>query len=34
MIESIESLVGQIADGAKIVVPPDYSGVAVAATPL
>ena len=32
MIESIESLVGQIADGAKIVVPPDYSGVAVAAT--
>jgi glutaconate CoA-transferase subunit A len=32
MIDTIDALVAQIPDGAKLVVPPDYSGVAVAAT--
>jgi glutaconate CoA-transferase subunit A len=32
MIETIEELVARIPDGAKLVAPPDYSGVAVAAT--
>ncbi len=32
MIETIENLVAHIPDGAKLVIPPDYSGVAVAAT--
>ncbi len=32
MITSLDELVGRIPDGAKIVVPPDYSGVAMAAT--
>ena len=32
MIESLEALAARIPDGAMVVVPPDYSGVAVAAT--
>ncbi|EHM00834.1 CoA transferase [Acetobacteraceae bacterium AT-5844] len=32
MIESLQELVARIFNGAKLVVPPDYSGVAVAAT--
>jgi glutaconate CoA-transferase subunit A len=32
MIERIEDLVARIPDGAKVVIPPDYSGVAIAAT--
>jgi glutaconate CoA-transferase subunit A len=32
LIETLAALVGRIADGAILVVPPDYSGVAVAAT--
>jgi glutaconate CoA-transferase subunit A len=34
MIESLDAVVARIPDGAMIVVPPDYSGVAVAATRL
>lgn len=32
MIESLETLVARIPDGAMLVVPPEYSGVAMAAT--
>jgi len=32
MRETIDDLVSRIFDGAKVVIPPDYSGVAVAAT--
>jgi glutaconate CoA-transferase subunit A len=32
MTESLEALVARIPDGAMLVVPPDYSGVAIAAT--
>jgi glutaconate CoA-transferase subunit A len=32
MIESLQELVARIPDGAMLVVPPDYSGVAIAAT--
>ncbi len=32
MIDSLQELVARIPDGAQLVVPPDYSGVAVAAT--
>lgn len=32
MIETIDDLVARVLDGAKLVAPPDYSGVAVAAT--
>ena len=32
MIESLDDLVARIPDGAMLVVPPDYSGVAMAAT--
>ena len=32
MIETLQDLVARIPNGAMLVVPPDYSGVAVAAT--